>query len=91
MSNSRETARFEILVDQIDFPEIGLLLGKGEYPGFVDFIHLMIRGAPLKQISRTCITISEEDLVAAGIAGDLIGADIKIDKHLASGNIRRVA
>jgi hypothetical protein len=91
MSTTIEDARFRVLKERLHFKGLSFdfELPIGEYPGYVEFTHIMLHGHQKTQMGKAMIPLRREQIVSFGGAASpgLDGFELNVAASIHRGEI----
>ena len=91
MANSFKYATFKVVVPNLRFRGLSwdFVLPLGEFPGGIEYVHLMMRGREIVQEAKMFIVLTRDEIVGFGGAVSQNLGDMQLDvfAHVRRGEI----
>lgn len=91
MATTKEPTRLRVFKDKVDLGG-GKFLPDGIYPGYIEWMHVNIRGKTHTQVGRVMISLSEQQIAAAlgePVNPNRLGMDINVAADLLNGGVTK--
>ena len=91
MATSKQNVRLQVVTDGVVDLGGGKFLAKGVYPGWIETMHIAMRGQTVNQISRVMLSLTEAQIASTlgvEVNPNRLGADVEVGSYYSKGDIR---